>query len=375
MLDNAPTFIRRAPRSTTRAAITVCLQLALASAAGLVASSTYAQEELEEAPEVTLQAQGAQRLSPQQSDKKARELFEKGRAAWDEGRYREAWEYWHQSYRLSRKPELLYNVGQAADRLRMDREALEAFRLYLAKNPNAPNRREVENRIRILEREVDSKAIEERPDHLSEGLDDEPPAPAPSAGSASDGEPETEGDAPGALGQPERKGLYLRGNLGFGLWSDSASDTAGQSASIRSLTFVIDAKVGYGVSPAFVLGGGLLLDFALGPEVTGGNASGTDLRMGLSLLSVFGDYYIEPQASGFRLFAGLGLGRLAISGGGLGNEDAGGVALYAGGGYELPLDKELALGVDARILVGRFSNDTRDHTLLAPAITASIVWY
>ena len=48
-------------------------------------------------------------------------------------------------------PELLYNVGQAADRLRMDHEALAAFRLYLKKLPDADNRREVENRVHALE--------------------------------------------------------------------------------------------------------------------------------------------------------------------------------------------------------------------------------
>ena len=345
-----------------------------------------AQDELREAPSSTLEEHSeAARLGPKETDKRARELFEKGRAAWDEGRYREAWEHWHHSYRLSRKPELLYNVGQAADRLRMDREALEAFRLYLEKNPDAPNRKEVENRIRILEREVDGAGggMESRPDHLSEGLgDDQIGAPAGAAGGElSEGTGASEPDdelAPVSDrdGQPERKGLYLRGNGGFGLWADSASDTAGESVSISSLTFTLDAKVGYGITTEIALGGGLLFDFALSPEIASGDAVGAEIRsMSLTLLSVFADYYLAPAEDGWRLFGGLGLGRLAISGGGLGNEDAGGIALYAGGGYEVPFDEEVAFGVDARLLLGRFSNDTRDHTLFAPTLTASAVWY
>jgi len=336
---------------------------------------------MNEAPGAALQEHGeAERLGPAKTDKKARELFEQGRAAWDEGRYREAWEHWHHSYRLSRKPELLYNVGQAADRLRMDREALEAFRLYLEKNPDAANRKEVENRIRILEREVDGAGgLEARPDHLSEGLGDDQ-LDATEAGP--EGEPGGELDADGELedvgdddGQPEREGLYLRGNAGFGFWADSAADSAGEAASIASLSFTLDAKVGYGISPEIVIGGGLMLDFALSPEVTEGNAAGELRSMSLTLLSVFGDYYLEPAQDGWRLFAGLGLGRLAISGAALGNEDAGGVAAYVGGGYDVPFDEEIAFGVDARVLVGRFSTDTRDHTLFAPALTASAVWY
>jgi hypothetical protein len=342
---------------------------------------------MNEAPGSTLQEHSeAQRLGPEKTDKKARNLFEQGRAAWDEGRYREAWEHWHYSYRLSRKPELLYNVGQAADRLRMDREALEAFRLYLEKNPNAANRREVENRIRILEREVDGAGggMASRPDTLSEGLSDDQMDGAP--GSSADDEPSDISSSSSGGGeldsvtertdQPERKGLYLRGNGGFGLWADSAADTAGNSASISSFTFTLDAKVGYGITTEIVLGGGLMFDFALSPEITGGNAAGGELRsMSLTLLSVFADYYLDPAKDGWRLFAGLGLGRMAISGGGLGNEDAGGIGVYAGGGYELPFDDEIAFGVDLRVLIGRFSNDTRDHTLFAPAITGTAVWY
>src|SRR6185369_6091068 len=76
----------------------------------------------------------------------------------EDGKYRDAWDYFRQAYLLSKRPELLYNVGQSADRLRMDREALAAFRLYLKKLPTADNRREVENRVRALEERLGENA-------------------------------------------------------------------------------------------------------------------------------------------------------------------------------------------------------------------------
>lgn len=390
MLDYEP---RRALQPRLRRASLAAIQWARGViAAALVLSfvlmsrDAHAQDEMSEPPAKTLQEHDeAARLGPAKTDKKARELFEKGRTAWDEGRFREAWEYWHHSYRLSRKPELLYNVGQAADRLRMDREALEAFRLYLEKNPNAPNRKEVENRIQILEREVDKKSAqsEEPTSYLSEGLNDEDvAATSEDAGSeggiasASQDDDDLAGPAASSDGQPERKGLYLRADAGFGLWGDAVSDTAGNGSSLSSLTFTLDAKVGYGVTPEIVVGGGLLLDYALNPEITSDGGPAGEIRgMSLTLLQIFADYYLAPREDGWRLFGGLGLGRLALSGGGLGNEDAGGGALLIGGGYELPFDTEIGFGIDLRLLIGRFSNDTTDHTLFAPAVTGAAVWY
>lgn len=83
-------------------------------------------------------------------DEEARALFEAGRAAFAEGRYEEALERFRASYTLSPRPTLLYNIGHAADRLRRDDEALEAFGQYLAALPDAPNRAEVESRVAAI---------------------------------------------------------------------------------------------------------------------------------------------------------------------------------------------------------------------------------
>jgi hypothetical protein len=354
-----------------------------AALACALSKPAQAQDEINEAPASTLQDHSErERLGPKKTDAKARDLFEKGRAAWDEGRFREAWEHWHYSYRLSRRPELLYNVGQAADRLRMDREALEAFRLYLEKNPNATNRKEVENRIRILEREVESGQGQERTDHLDEGLGDGGTTEATVSTLPDDDSPAATGaDYEGEeddLSEPEvveRTGLYLRLEGGLGLWAAGVSDNAGNSGSLSSFTLVIDGLVGWGVMPNLAIGGGLLIELALSPSFDGGGGSGgSDAQVSLGMLVGFADYYLDAEGP-WHIFGGLGLGRVAVSGQGLGNEDAGGGALFAGAGYDMELDDEIDFGIAARIIVGRFSNDTTDFSLFAPSVTASVLWF
>lgn len=85
-------------------------------------------------------------------DVEARHLFEAGRLAFDQGRFEEALDYFRRSHSLSQRPALLYNIGSAADRLRRDDEAIEAFEAYVAQVPDAPNRAEVESRLEVLRR-------------------------------------------------------------------------------------------------------------------------------------------------------------------------------------------------------------------------------
>lgn len=88
------------------------------------------------------------------SEERARLRFEDGRLAFAEGRNEVALEAFTESYELSHRAELLYNIGLVHDRLRHDREALEAFRGYVEALPGAENRASVEARIRVLEEEI-----------------------------------------------------------------------------------------------------------------------------------------------------------------------------------------------------------------------------
>jgi tetratricopeptide (TPR) repeat protein len=121
-----------------------------------------------------LAAGGARAQAPQLStdDEVARGLFQAGKASYEAGRYEEALRFFEQSHARSGRPELLFNIGQVADRLRQDEKALQAFRGFLAQRPQAANRAEVESRIAALERAEAARAA----------------APADAAGSASSSE-------------------------------------------------------------------------------------------------------------------------------------------------------------------------------------------
>lgn len=84
-------------------------------------------------------------------DKEARDLFRLGKQAFDEGRYERALKYFKDAYELSGRAALQYNIGSVLDRLRRDREAVEAYKSYLAQTPDATNRAVVEERIQIIE--------------------------------------------------------------------------------------------------------------------------------------------------------------------------------------------------------------------------------
>ncbi|MFK8001077.1 MAG: hypothetical protein AB8H86_15885 [Polyangiales bacterium] len=61
----------------------------------------------------------------------AQSLFAAGQAAYDDTRYEDALRYFRLAAEVSPLPELQYNIGLSADRLRRDAEALEAFETFL----------------------------------------------------------------------------------------------------------------------------------------------------------------------------------------------------------------------------------------------------
>lgn len=81
-----------------------------------------------------------------------------GRVAFEAGRYRDALDHFQRAYEQTGAPIVLYNIGQAADRLRLDATTLRAFSLYLQRYPDAPNRDEVRHRMNALRPLVDMQA-------------------------------------------------------------------------------------------------------------------------------------------------------------------------------------------------------------------------
>ncbi len=96
--------------------------------------------------------------APAKNDEVARNLFQAGKVAFDSGSYEDALQYFEQSFERSHRPELQYNIGLAADRLRQDDKALTSFKTYLDQVPQTEKRDEVEGRIRALEKAKAARA-------------------------------------------------------------------------------------------------------------------------------------------------------------------------------------------------------------------------
>ncbi len=224
----------------------------------------------------------AQEGQPSAADEEARGLFNAGEAAFSDARYEDALRYFRDAYRLSGRPGLLYNIGVAADRLRRDQEALEAFERFLAEAPpGTRQRQDAEARVRVL-REAIARG--------------EQAAPSPEGGGATSpaarggGEPSTSG-APSAGGGDATAGWIVLGAgaavavvgavlLGVGQadassvesapdgtpWLDVA-DAAGRADLLRNLGWVL---LGVGVAGAAA---GLTLAIIQGSSGSGERAT------------------------------------------------------------------------------------------------------
>ncbi len=83
-------------------------------------------------------------------DEEARIVYEAGVVAYQEQRFDNALEYFQRAHELSGRPQMLFNIGLVADRLRRDELAVESYEAFLHELPDAANRGEVEERLRLL---------------------------------------------------------------------------------------------------------------------------------------------------------------------------------------------------------------------------------
>ena len=84
-------------------------------------------------------------------EREARARFAAGQSAYEAGRFEDALSDFQHAHRLSGRVELLYNVGLAADRLRQDDVALDAYRAFADARPDHPRAEWVRQRVEALE--------------------------------------------------------------------------------------------------------------------------------------------------------------------------------------------------------------------------------
>lgn len=121
---------------------------------------------------------------------RAKREFQAGKTAFGAGDFDEALQRYRRAYEIVPLPGLLFNIAQCHRNLGNHRQAINFFRLYLAKVPKAPNRTAVEALLVDLENKA--RDVPREP----QGEPDRPPPPAedgtqrpPPDGAATDDRP------------------------------------------------------------------------------------------------------------------------------------------------------------------------------------------
>jgi hypothetical protein len=91
----------------------------------------------------------AHALTDQEEQAKAH--FLAGQSYYDQASYTDALREFHESYRISHKPALLYNIARCHEALEQYAEAVTMLERYLSEAPQAPDRAAIEARIAHLQ--------------------------------------------------------------------------------------------------------------------------------------------------------------------------------------------------------------------------------
>jgi tetratricopeptide (TPR) repeat protein len=114
-------------------------------------------------------------------DRQARDEFQAGRSAFDDGRYEDALPHFEKAYELSPRPQLLYNIAKTEDFMGKRREARDHYRRFLSAVPDTQNRGQVERRIAELDTEIAREPpapVVPTPEEVAQAAEP-PPASAP----------------------------------------------------------------------------------------------------------------------------------------------------------------------------------------------------
>ena len=91
----------------------------------------------------------------------AQDLYRKGTRDYDLGHYEEAAREYEAAFKLKEEPSLLFDIGQAYRSAGDHVRALAAYRGYLRRFPDAPNRAETERRIHECDAAVQQQATDQ----------------------------------------------------------------------------------------------------------------------------------------------------------------------------------------------------------------------
>ena len=228
------------------------------------------------------------------TDARARELYENGARLYDEGLYEDAIAAWQAAHTLSERPLLLYNIANAYERIGRYQEALDHLNRYRALAPSS-ERDTLERRMRNIERRLEEEKAAPnatRPDQ---------PAAEPVA--SLDTKP-TQGTA--RPPHPAGVVLVVGGAVGLGLGGVFGGLALGQRASARALCqdgasplCPSEAKVHTDADRSWSLGGDIA--FAAG-----------GVALGAGIIALIATSRPGPDQAALRLTPSLGPGGAAV---------------------------------------------------------------
>lgn len=189
---------------------------------------------------------------------RARALFAEGESAFDTGDYVLALARFEEAYRLSQRPELLYNIAFCEERLGNDEAALSGYELFVEALPDAPNRADVERRIAVQRERIARAAVAVAPSGTPASHRRAPFDPAPAILGVSSAAVIAVGIVLVAVGATQRNNLAATED-GRREWTDVESEL---------VTADVLVGVGIGAMGLGVLGAGV----ALGWGLSGGGA-------------------------------------------------------------------------------------------------------
>lgn len=107
----------------------------------------------------------------------AQRFYEAGRDAYDAGRFEDALRFFQDAYSASPRPALFYNIGLAAERLRRDDLALNAYSKFLQEGtPDPEHAARARERIAVLEADRRARVTPAEPQpHVVEPTPQPPP--------------------------------------------------------------------------------------------------------------------------------------------------------------------------------------------------------
>jgi tetratricopeptide (TPR) repeat protein len=120
---------------------------------------------------IVLHANFAQAAEPGADVELAKAHFRTGEIYYERGRFPDAAREFEEAYRLSGRPELLYNMGKAYDGSSDAARALKAYRRFLAQVQQSPDRPWVNGRVEQLGKIVGRLAISSTVDGSTVKLD------------------------------------------------------------------------------------------------------------------------------------------------------------------------------------------------------------